>query len=321
MIIQSKCMHAKKKRLLRKAFFLCVFVLYGQADAYSIQMLEFLPQNVKDSLKHLNMSLVYELRLRADKPTTVNYAGQYLYLGAGGLTERSENAICCDLKEVSDCIFRAGKYSVYAVEEQIKRGYLTAANGERIGIAGEYVFEKGQPLAFRNVTSLCIRVPHEIIGCASELYQICMQNGLRSVLLLSPPGLGKTTILRDLARIIGNLTKKNVLICDERGEISAGNVGESADVLKFADKATAFEAGIRAMRPDIIITDELSEQDCVAIKRAALAGIKVMASAHFSGMGRLKEPFFGTFERYVVLDEMHIGRIKGVYDEKGREII
>ncbi len=282
-------------------------------------MLEFLPQNVKNGLLRLNVEQVYEIRLRADKPTTINYAGQYGYLSEYGLTEHSENAVHCDMEEIASCVYRAGQYSVYSVEEQIKRGYITAAGGERVGLAGEYVLEKGQPLAFRNFSSLCIRVPHEVVGCGAEIYRHCMCDGIRNVLIVSPPGLGKTTILRDLSRILSEKTKRNILICDERGEISAGNIGETCDVLKFVDKTTAFEAGIRAMRPDIMITDELSSTDCAAIGKAIAAGIKVVASAHFSKMSHIGAPFFGLFERYVVLDERQIGKIKGVYDEKGRE--
>ena len=282
-------------------------------------MLEFLPQNVKNGLRRLNVERVYEIRLRADKPTTINYAGQYRYLSEYGLTERAENAVWCDMEEIANCVFRAGQYSVYSVEEQIRRGYITANHGERVGLAGEYVLEKGQPLALRNFSSLCIRVPHEVVGCGVEIYRRCMREGLKNVLIVSPPGLGKTTILRDLSRILSEKTKGNVLICDERGEISAGNTGETCDVLKFLDKTTAFEAGIRAMRPDIMITDELSFTDCAAIEKAIAAGIKVVASAHFSKISHIKPPCLGLFERYVVLDEREIGKIKGIYDEKGRE--
>ena len=175
-------------------------------------MLEFLPQNVKNGLKNLNVDMVYEIRLRADKPTTVNYAGRYRYLGECGLTERAENAVRCDMEEIANCVFRAGQYSVYAVEEQIKRGYITAIHGERVGLAGEYVLDKGQPLALRNFSSLCIRVPHEVVGCGAEIYKRCMQGEIKNVLIVSPPGLGKTTILRDLSRILSEKTRKNILV-------------------------------------------------------------------------------------------------------------
>ncbi len=284
-------------------------------------MLDFLPQNVKESIRHLNAQKLYEIRLRADKPTTVNYEGKYRYLGAYGLTDFVEKAICCDRDDIADCVFRAGKYSVYSVEEQIKKGFITAEYGERIGLAGEYVLEKGQPLAIRNFTSLCIRVPHEVIGCGAEIYQKCFSNRLCNLLIVSPPGLGKTTILRDLGRLLSENTHKNILICDERGEIAQGETGTSCDVLRYADKWTAFDAGIRAMRPEIVITDELSTDDCRAVQRAIDAGIYVLASAHFSSMESIAKPFFGVFERYIVLDGQEIGQIKGIYDKDGQKLL
>lgn len=283
-------------------------------------MLDFLPEKVKYCLLKTNMQFVYEIRLRADKATLVNYKGEYRLLGEFGITDREEQALTCDAQDIADCIFRAGNYSVYSVEEQIRQGFITAQNGERIGIAGEYVFEKGKAFALRNFSSVCIRVPHEIINCGMEIYKICMSDKLQSLLLCSPPGLGKTTILRDLSRIISEKTRKNILICDERGEISCGKVGDTCDVLKYADKITAFTSGIRALRPDVIITDELSVDDCAAVEKAIYAGVCVLSSAHFSDIKKIHKPFLGLFERYVVLNERQIGKIQGVYDVQGRSL-
>ncbi len=282
-------------------------------------MLEFLPQNVKDGIAHLNLRYVYEIRLRAQKPVRINYAGEYRYLGMYGMVEHPQKALFCDIEDIADCLFKAGKYSIYSVEEQMKKGFITGEYGERIGIAGEYVFEKGQPHAVRNYTSLCIRVPHEIYGAGQEIYHSCMSDKVRSTLIMSSPGLGKTTILRDLARILCEKTGKNLLICDERGEIAMGDTGLTSDVMKFSDKATAFEAGIRVMRPEIIITDELSLQDCEAVKKAISAGVSVVASAHFSSFAYLPQPFQEVFERYVLLEEGALGRIRAIYGADGKE--
>ncbi|MBQ8658589.1 MAG: hypothetical protein IJ506_05585 [Clostridia bacterium] len=283
-------------------------------------MLEFLPNKVKDALRFVNGKMLYELRLRAEKATIVNYAGAYRYLSAFGLTEKQAEALVCSYSEISDTVYAAGKFSVYSVEEQIKRGFITAEHGERIGLAGEFVYEKGNPLSIRKIQSLCIRVPHEIIGCGREIYERCLTDRLRSVLIVSPPGFGKTTILRDLTRMISENTKRNILVCDERGELSAGELGATSDVLLYADKERAFEAGIRAMRPDLIVTDELSAFDMSAVRRAISAGVKTIATAHFDKIETIEESFLGAFERYVVLRTDEIGALQGVYDEKGKRI-
>ena len=96
------------------------------------QMLDFLPTEIRDGLTHVNRKYVYEIRLRADKPTTVNYKGQYHFLGNFGLTERANQAIYCTTYDIADCVYKAGEYSVYSVEEQLKKGFITARNGERL---------------------------------------------------------------------------------------------------------------------------------------------------------------------------------------------
>lgn len=282
-------------------------------------MLEFLPERIKNAVSHCNINRVYELRLRANKPITVNLDARYHYLGCCGVTKNIAQAMQCTYDEIFDCVYNAGNYSLYSIEEQIKQGFITAKDGVRIGLAGEYVFEKGNPLTIRNITSLCIRIPHEIYGSGMQIYQSCMSDRIHNVLICAPPGLGKTTILRDLSRIICEKRVCNVLVCDERGEIAIGNIGQSCDVIKYADKATAFEAGIRAMRPDIMITDELSAKDCEALQKAVNAGIDIIASAHFSEMQHVQPPFLGLFERYVFLRD-EIGCIYNIYDAQGKEL-
>ena len=284
-------------------------------------MLDFLPEQVGFAISHINAKKLYEIRLRVNQPVRINLDGEYLYLSEFGITDKRERAVTIDKTDIEDCIYKAGNYSVYSVEEQLKNGFLTTDKGVRIGLAGEFVMEKGQTIAVKNYTSLCIRIPHEIIGAGEELYRLCFQNRLQNLLIVSPPGIGKTTILRDLARILSNKTQKNILICDERGEISQGNIGETCDVLRFCDKATAFNVGIRTLRPDIMITDELSKKDCEAVEKAIFAGICVLASAHFYQMEDIKPPFFGLFERYAILDNDKIGKLKGLYDEHGAVIV
>ena len=283
-------------------------------------MFDFLPAAVRAALQHVNADGVYELRLRANKPVSINFRGEYCFLGDFGLIKSSQAALRVDKDEIEQTVYRAGQYSLYAVEEQIKRGYVTAEGGQRVGLAGEYVFEKGAVLTIRNVTSLCIRIPHAVKGCSDEIYQTCLTAGLKNLLIIAPPGVGKTTILRDLTHKISKETRLNVLVCDERGELSSHELGDSCDVCRFATKSLAFEAGIRAMRPDVIITDELTDLDASAVQKAVQSGVKVLASAHGDRVENLPSALRNAFERFVLLDQRIIGKIKAFYDEDLKEI-
>ena len=278
-------------------------------------MLDFLAPRLKYALRSINSHLLYELRLRTDKPLRINLNGQFCYLGEDGVTENSARAIIPTAQEIEETLFAASEYSVYAVENQIRRGFVTGREGERIGIAGTFVYDGSGVLSVHSVTSLCIRIPHAIVGCSEEIYKSCFSEGVCSLLIMAPPGEGKTTILRDLSRLISARTRLNILVSDERGELSAGDLGDTSDVVRFADKLTVFTAGIRAMRPDLIVTDELLPEDYKAVRRATESGIKVLASAHLKKYEDVPEKLF---ERYVILDGL--GRIGKILGSSGEDV-
>lgn len=187
-------------------------------------------------------------------------------------------------------------------------------DGVRIGLCGTYVCDGDKVVSVRDFTSLCIRIPHNVKGCADEIKRTCFNSGGKNVLILSPPGAGKTTMLKDIADYFTSERRENVLICDERGELAC--FGGNADVISYADKRTAFIYGIRAMRPDIIITDELTEGDYAYVKKTMDSGVYVVASAH---LYRAEDVPMKIFDYYVLLDGHSVGKIKGIYGADMKE--
>ncbi len=275
-----------------------------------------------------NFGYLNEIRIRVDKPIVVFVKGQAYYLGNNGLVTSEENAIIATKQMVEDIIFRASEFSVYSINEELKKGFIVLKGGERLGIAGTLVCEKGEIKTLNNFTSINIRIPHEIKNCSLDAFSFLVgEDGVKNTLIISPPGGGKTTFIRDFVNqlSIRNLSF-NVLIIDERGEIAGDNgelnVGKFSDIIAFSDKKTGFMQGIRAMNPHIIVTDEIGgEEDIKAIKYAGNCGVKVIATIHAGSLEELKakegfEDLKNTFERYVLLSKRNgPGTIEGVYNE------
>ena len=273
------------------------------------QMLGFLPAEILSAIQNINQTSLYEIRMRVGKPLMLRHEERYVYLAKYGLSTSKQDAIIATQEDIDEAVLVAGKYSLYSVEDQLRQGFLTTDRGVRIGVSGHYVVEKGEILAVRDFTSLCIRVPHEILGASDEIYSRFLKNELKSLLIASKPGQGKTTILRDLSRQLSEYSHKNVLICDERGEIAEGDVGERTDVFSFANKRVAMELGIRVMRPDVIIVDELSVTDFPSILRAKNSGVHIIASSHAGKLSEIPTELCNEFDQIILLDDIKIGKI------------
>lgn len=272
-------------------------------------------EEVKNALNHLNFNFVSEIRLRRGQPVVIEYKGEYHYLGAVGITQNCKQSLICG--EIDGVLNAATGGCIYNYTEQMKGGFITVDHGVRIGIAGEYVTEHGAVNTIKSVTSLNIRIPHDVMGCAESICNKLYADGPRSTLIFSKPGLGKTTMLRDIARFLSSGKPRNVLIFDERCEIAAmDGYGDgfdlgNADVVRSFNKLGAISSAIRAMKPEVIITDELyGEEDIKAVKYACDCGISVIASSHITDKEILKKM---PFEFFVKLKK--IGGGVEIYDK------
>lgn len=297
-------------------------------------MLEkYLFSDLSNALDKISYDQICELRLRESNPVVVNILGENYYLSRDNLTKNESEALRVSKGFLTSVIQKISSNSIYTINDQMIDGYVTIAGGIRVGICGEVVSVDGKVRTIKNISSLNFRFPHSVHNCSLPIYNYVVGNsGVYNTLIVSPPGAGKTTLLRDLIYQISNRENLiNILVCDERRELSevfnGSNISKlkNVDVISGSTKKFAFNNGIRSMKPNVIVTDEIDlNRDLDDIKNAITSGVKVIASIHASSVYDLKKKsafadiLYGNyFERYIVLSCAEgVGTIDGVYDEK-----
>lgn len=285
---------------------------------------DFLPSNILNVISKLNVDKLYQIRLRAEYSISVIYDNRMYFLNNNGLTRSENGSIKCFTEDLYYIIESVTEHSIYAFNDKLLKGYLTTKDGIRIGIAGECVFENSNIIAVKNITSLNVRIPHEIKNCSNLVFErIVDKDKLNNTLIISPPFCGKTTLLKDIALKLNNLSLYQILILDERGEFSSVT-GKNIDVIKFSDKKYGFLNGLRSLSPNVVITDELSEENDWTFPSVAVnSGVKIIASCHSDSIDSLlrrKSYIENVFERYILLENGKFGVIKKVYDSNFKEI-
>ncbi|MGE4277141.1 MAG: stage III sporulation protein AB [Lawsonibacter sp.] len=234
------------------------------------------------SLSREDQSRAEELRLRVGRPMSVVFSEGERVLGTAAV----------EAKELEQLIEISSRASLHTVLDQVCRGYLTIEGGHRIGLCGTATLRNGEIHSLSRLSSANLRIARQVRGVADPILDsLCPKGRLVSTLILAPPGMGKTTLLRDLVRRVSDgdgCVPLRVSLADERGEVAALynglpqlEVGGRTDVVEGCPKAQGLMLLLRAMNPQVLAVDEITApEDVEALKTAFGCGVTLLATAH-----------------------------------------
>lgn len=271
-------------------------------QAETVKLLsDYFPKNIKKLIEKLPLSVqenICEIRLRAGRPICLTLTGESVFIASSGeichLLQHGLYTVSSG--EVEETFLNMCEHSVYAYSEQIKHGYISLKNGCRAGIAASAVYENGRISGFSSISTINIRIASEHKGAALPIAdRLC--GGL---MIAGPPGVGKTTVLRDAVRLISDgigTVRRRVAVIDTRGEIAAAkdgvpqaDLGMLTDVITGCAKAEGIEMALRTLNPQVIAFDEIgTAAEAEAVLHCLMSGADVLCTAHIGSADEIEK--------------------------------
>lgn len=274
-----------------------------------------LPRNISSIIEQEKIGSLQEIRVRTNRQAILKYNNE----------EVITNYIPQE-KEMINILQMLCENSIYSYQSQLAQGFITLYGGHRVGVTGNIAMKDGKISNINYISALNFRIAKELIGVSESIIREVLSNGeVNNTLIISKPGCGKTTLLRDLIRNLSDCGKTISLI-DERGEIAAmykgvpqNDVGLRTDVMDNVTKSLGMKIAVRTMAPDVIVADEIGTKDDVdAINYGICSGVKGIFTAHASDINELKlnknlEKLYEQrlFKKLIFLEKR--GKVKNIY--------
>jgi stage III sporulation protein AA len=313
-----------------------------QTRNFQDEIFPILPLNVKNLLQkipEIYLLKLEEIRMRQARPLMLVVGNEdFIVSVEGQLTNTIKNAYTVTKEDIFKTLQLISQNSIYAVEDEIKNGYITISGGHRVGLTGKALLNGDEIKTLKHISCFNIRIAREIRGAADIVlpHVIDKNKKVYSTLIISPPKAGKTTLLRDIIRQLSYGVPKYGLrgfkigLVDERSEIACchegipqNDVGLRTDIIDSCPKGLGIMMLLRSMSPEIIATDEIGRpEDAIAIEEALNAGVTIITTAHGSSLDELeKRPTIkklidiNVFKRFLILGFSNgVGSLEKVID-------
>lgn len=290
------------------------------------KIIEYFPDKLQNILLEkikANEDKLEEIRIRNQRPIILKFNSEEV------VVEYIVNS-----EEIKSVLQLICENSIYSYQKQISSGFITLQGGHRVGLVGSCVIENNKIININYINSFNFRIARQVIDCSNDILKHILdieKNSVFNTLIISPPGCGKTTLIRDIARQVSsgnseyNFKGITVGIVDERSEIASlykgvpqNDVGIRTDVIENVSKSIGIKILVRSMAPKVIIADEIGiYEDIDAINYALCSGCKGIFTAHGSSLEDIyKNPVLKNlidahvFQRLIFLDENKRGKVK-----------